>query len=128
MGTMKRQEGISFLGLLIILALCAAVGLFGLKVLPLYLDYASVSKAFDDLPGTPNLGKQGSKAILDRLKNQMDVDDVKTFNPRDKNQFKITKSKDKKSWVVSADYEARANYVKNIYVVIHFQKTVAVPR
>ena len=128
MGTLKRQQGISFLGLLVILALCAAVGLFGLKVLPLYLDYTAVSKAMDDMQGIPNLGKKGSKEIIKRLQNQIDVDDVKTFNPKDKNQFKITKKKGGKALIATADYEARANYVMNIFIVIHFQKTVEIPR
>jgi hypothetical protein len=128
MGMLKRQNGASFLGILIILAMVAALGLFGMKVLPLYLDYTSVSKAMDDMPGLAGLGKKGPKGIARRLNDQLYIDDVKTFNANNKEHFKVTKSKDGKFWVAAADYEARANYLKNIFIVIHFQKTVEVPR
>ena len=59
MGTLKRQNGASFLAVLVFLGLFAAVGLFGLKILPLYLDYTALNKAMDDLQGVANLGKQG---------------------------------------------------------------------
>ena len=129
MRTLKGQQGISYLGLLIVLGMCAAIGLFGLKVFPLYTDYASVSKALEDIQGLPGLGKKGKGAIMQRVQNQLDIDDVKTFRVTDKVQgLKVTKSKTTKAWLVTADYEAKANYIKNIYIVIHFQKTVEVPR
>ena len=129
MRTLKGQRGVSYLGLLIILAMFAAIGLFGLKVFPLYTDYAAVSKALEDIQGLPGLGKKGKKGIIKRVQSQLDVDDVKTFKATDKDKgLKVAKSKTNKTWVVTADYEARANYVKNIFIVIHFQKTVEVPR
>jgi len=58
MKTFKQQQGMGFLGILIILAMAAAIGLFGMKILPLYLDNASVNKAMDDLPGLARKKRQ----------------------------------------------------------------------
>jgi len=128
MRTIKQQRGIGFLGILIILAMTAAIGLFGLKVLPLYIDNASVNKAMDDLPGLAGLGKQGKRGILKRLESQLYIDDVDTFDAL--TQAIVTKSKGKKerTWIVTADYEARANYAANIDIIVKFKKTVEVPR
>lgn len=126
MKTIKRQSGMSFFALLIVLGMCSAVGLFGLRVLPLYMDYMAVSGAMDDLPEVPGLGKKGKKGILKRLDNQLYINDVKTFDVNE--DTKITKHQHKNAWVVTADYEAKTVYAANVSIIIHFKKTVEVQR
>jgi len=126
MNTLKQQRGIGFLGLVIILAMCAAIGLFGLKVLPLYLDNGSVNKSLDDLLTVPGIGKKGKTEIIKRVNGQLYIDAVKSFAAKD---LQITKSKlTKRAWTVAAEYEARANYVANIDIVVKFSHSVEVPR
>ena len=103
----------------------AAIGLFALKTGPLYLENGSISKAMDDLIHVPNIGKQGKKAIRKRLDGQFYVDAVESIEGKD---IQITKSKEKKVWLVTADYEAKRVLAKNVYVLVHFSKTVEVPR
>jgi len=125
-GVFVVQRGLGFLGIVIILGMAAAIGLFGLKVLPLYLDNGSVNKAVDDLVTVPGIGKKGKNEIIKRVNGQLYIDAVKSFAAKD---LTITKSKlSKRAWTVAADYEARANYIANIDIIVKFSHSVEVPR
>jgi hypothetical protein len=125
MRTFKQQRGASFLGILIFVAMFMAIGLFALKTGPLFMQNASVNKALDDLSSVPDIGKQGKKAIRDRVDGQLYIDAVDSFDARD---LVIKKSTEKKVWLVTADYEAKRVLLKNVSVAVHFAKTVEVPR
>jgi hypothetical protein len=125
MRTLKQQHGASFLGIVTMLAMVMAIGLFAAKTGPLYMQNASVNKALDDLIAVPNLGSQGKRAIKKRVEGQLYIDAVDTFDARD---LIIKKSTKKKVWLVTADYEAKRELVKDVSVVVHFVKTVEVPR
>jgi len=125
MRTYKQQYGASFLGVVIIIAMVMALGLFAAKTGPLFMDNASVNTAVENLVGIPNIGKKGKKKMIDMVDRQLNIDSVKHFQAK---ELVFTKSKTKKVWIVTADYEAREVLLKNISVVVHFTKTVEVPR
>lgn len=125
MNTLRKQRGLSFFTLLIIIALIAFFSLVVMKVGPLYIENASVNASVENLMGLPGIGKEGPHGIKKRIQRQLDVDDVKSFHSKD---TKIVKSKENKTWLVTAEYEARAILFKNVGVFVSFSKTVEVPR
>jgi Tfp pilus assembly protein FimT len=125
MKTLRQQRGLTFISLLIIIALIAFFALIIMKVGPLYIENASVNASLENVVGLPDIGKEGKRAIRNRIQRQLDVDDVKSFNSKD---AKIVKSKEKQVWLVTAEYEARTILFKNLGVFIDFSKTVEVPR
>ena len=153
MNTLRKQRGLSFFTLLIIIALIAFFSLVVMKVGPLYIENASVNASVENLMGLPGIGKEGPHGIKKRIQRQLDVDDVKSFHSKDtkivkskeskriQNQMnvddvksldslaiKFVKSKESQVWLVTADYEARTILFSNVGVFIHFVKTVEVPR
>ena len=125
MKTFKQQRGAGFLSIITIIAMVMAIGLFAAKTGPLFMQNASVNVAMENLSGMPNIGKEGKKYMRDAVDKQLYIDGVKQFQAKD---LTFKKSKEKKVWLVTADYEAREVLVKNISVVVHFVKTVEVPR
>ncbi len=123
--TKDKQRGITFLGLLIILGLIGFFAVVILKVTPLYLENSTVNSALDDLAQDAGIGKKGKKAMRKKIDRNFYINDVKNISAKD---IAIEKSKEKKVWDVSANYEARASLFGNIGVFIEFQKTVEVPR
>jgi len=123
MKIMKKQQGMTFFGLVLVLGLIAFFALVTLKVVPLYIEYSSVAGALDGLIGVPNIGKQGKKAMINRIDGQFYIDDVETIAGKD-----LIFTKEKTVWKVTADYEARTKLFSNISIVAHFKKTVDVPR
>lgn len=123
MKALKQHQEAGFIGISIILLMCATIGLFGLKVLPLYIENISLNEIMDNLVNTDGLGKQGKKKIIERFERLLSINDIDSFHVKD---AKITRSK--AAWVVTADYDARVNYIANIDIVVHFEKTVEIPR
>ena len=126
MNTLRQQRGLSFFGLLIVLGLIAFFALVTLKVVPLYMENSSVNHAFDQMAATPGIGKKGKRAMLQRIKNQFDIDNVSSIRPKD--DIMVDKSEDGKNWVVWVKYEARADLFANVGVYANFEKAVEVPR
>ena len=125
MNTLRQQRGLTFLSLLLVIALIAFFALVIMKVGPMYIENASVNASVQNLMGLPGIGKEGPRGIKRRIQNQLDIDDVKSFHSKD---AKIVKSKESNVWLVTAEYEARTILFKNIGVFILFSKTVEVPR
>ena len=50
---LKRQEGMSFLGILIIFAMLGCFFLFGLRAFPLYTEYFAIKQAMKGVAAQP---------------------------------------------------------------------------
>jgi len=47
----QRQRGMTFIGLLCILALCGVIGYAGIRLIPVYLNYMKIAKTMDMTAG-----------------------------------------------------------------------------
>lgn len=122
--TMTKQRGMSFSAMMATMVLIAFFALLAIRVIPLYLEWGTVSGALDSLV-EGNLGKQGKPAMVKRINAQFQVDNVESISARD---IVFIRAQDAKVWRVTAEYEARANLYNNVGVFIQFNKTVEVPR
>jgi hypothetical protein len=115
-----RQRGITFIGLIFILALVGLPVFAVIKLVPVYLNYMAVSRTMESLrtefKGTPDLG--GIRRSLDRHWN---IDDVTTLQTKD-----IEITKDEGVVIVHAAYDDKVSYIGNISLVASFDKTVRI--
>jgi len=115
-----RQRGITFIGVLFMLALVGLPVFAIIKLVPVYLNYMAVSRNMESLrtefKGTPDLG--GIRRSLDRHWN---IDDVTTLQTKD-----IEITKDEGVVIVHAAYDDKVSYLGNISLVVSFDKTVRV--
>ena len=115
-----RQRGITFVGLIFILALVGLPVFAVIKLVPVYLNYMAVSRTMESLrsefKGTPDLG--GIRRSLDRHWN---IDDVTGIATKD-----IEITKDEGVVIVHAAYDDKVSYIGNISLVASFDKTVRI--
>ncbi len=115
-----RQRGITFLGLLILAALVGTIVLAGIKLVPMYMMDLKLSKALngisEDLSGKEVTPQSIQYALLKRFS----VDDVNL--PRD--NIKVAPSKN--GFSVRIQYENRAPYMGDVWLMIVFDKTVEI--
>jgi hypothetical protein len=115
-----RQRGITFIGLVFVIALVGLPVFAIIKLVPVYLNYMAVSRNMESLrtefKGTPDLG--GMRRSLDRHWN---IDDVTTLQTKD-----IEITKDEGVVIVHAAYDDKVSYIGNISLVATFDKTVRV--
>jgi len=118
----QHQQGMTFIGLLCILALAGAVVYAGIRLAPLYLNYMKVAKTMEAAAAEYKSDSgdiAGVKKSLDRHWNIEDITGV------DYKEIEITKDENG-GLQLHVAYDDSAPYVANVSLAVHFEKTVKV--
>jgi hypothetical protein len=117
-----RQAGITVLGFLLLAALFGVVGLAAIKLVPMYLQNMRLSTVLDDVER--ELSGQGtSPANIQReLDRRFAVEGINL--PKDR--VKITQGKS--GYQVRIQYENRAVYMADLWLLVAFDKQVEIKR
>lgn len=118
----SRQAGITVLGFLLLAALFGVVGLAAIKLVPMYLQNMRLSTVLDDVE--MELSGQGATPanIQHELDRRFAVEGIRL--PRD--HVKITQGKS--GYQVRIQYENRALYVADLWLLVAFDKQVEIKR
>lgn len=115
---MNRQRGATFLGMMFIAALVVIVAILGLKLVPAYIEFATVSNILRDVANSPE-GKSGSvPAIQSSFKKHAQIDGIETVKADD-----LEIDKDGDHVVIKAPYSVRVKLVGNVSALIDFVAT-----
>jgi len=120
---LHRQAGITALGFLILATLCGVVGLAGLKVTPMYIKNMRMDTVLENIQRDESGQSPSPVSIRNAFGRQFSVNDI---NDVDIEAIKITQSK--AGFTVRVQYESRAPYVANIYLVVAYDKQVEIRR
>ena len=112
--TYKKQQGISMLGGLVLLAVIGFFLTAIFKVGPLYLDNSFVKAAVNALQKEDVHGMT-DREIRQKLGSQFDMNNVRDI---DRKLIKVDRKKT--HTVVTLDYEKRVNFMANVDVVVMF--------
>ena len=119
MQSLKRQNGMTAIGWLIVLALIGFFVLLTLRMLPSYLEYYKVVSTLDSLEHETGLATPADiKRLLER---RFDISYVETIQPKDVGIKAVGPD-----FKVIADYESRKHLFANVDVVMSFYKEVLV--
>jgi hypothetical protein len=120
--TRHRQAGITALGFLILATLVGVVGLAVMKVTPMYIKKMRMDSILTDI--AREMSGQGStpQSIRNALARRFSVEDVNM----DIDAFKITQSKN--GYSLRVQYEERASYVADVYLLVAYDKQVEITR
>jgi hypothetical protein len=119
--TRQPQLGMTFIGLLCILALVGVIAYAGLRLVPVYLNYMKVAKALQatatEFKGeNPDIG--GMRRALDK---QWSIDDITGIDAKD-----VEVTKDDSGVSMHVAYDDAVPYLANVSLSVHFDKTVKV--
>ena len=117
-----RQTGITALGFLILATLVGVVGLAGLKVTPMYIKNMRMNTILENIQKELNGQSPSPAAIRQAFGKQFTVNDINM----DIDAIKITQGK--AGYTVRVQYENRAPYVADIYLVVAYDKQVEINR
>jgi Domain of unknown function (DUF4845) len=117
----QHQQGMTFIGVLCILALCGVVVYAGIRLVPLYLNYMKIARMMEmtatELKDT-NPDPGNIRRILER---HWTVEDPTGVDIKD-----IEITKDDSGVQMHVAYDDSAPYVANVSLSVHFDKTVKV--
>ena len=120
--TRHSQAGITALGFLILATLVGAVGFAVLRVTPMYIKNMRMSTILTDVGRELSGESPTPETIRTELARRFSIEDI-SFPTRD---VKITQSKN--GYSVHVQYEERAPYVADLYLLVAYDKQVEITR
>jgi hypothetical protein len=114
---MHKQRGITFIGLVFVVAAIVFVAVIGMKLTPAYLEFMSVKKVITKIAHEPSFAEMSKKDIVDEFDKGATIDDIKVVQGSD---LEITKQ-DSGKQVVSVQYQAVVPLVANVSALLDFK-------
>lgn len=121
MHTPQKQQGMTAIGWLLVIALVMVLGIVLLKLMPVYLDGYKVYQSLASLEQDSNAQGKGPAELRTMLMKRLDINMVTDVT---KDDISITRTKS--GYEVEVDYEARRQLFGNLYAVVAFKKSVAI--
>ena len=112
---MKRQRGMGFAGVLVILVGIIFLAIIGMKMVPAYLEYFAIKKAVAAITQGGQLRNATVADVRKAFELRQAVDDFTSVGPKD---LEITK--DGNEIVIAFAYEKRIPLFYNISLLIDF--------
>jgi hypothetical protein len=120
---MRRQQGMTLLGFVIVLAVVGLFAYIGFKLFPMYQEYYAVKTALKSLAEEPDIGNTDPARIQQMLLRRLDISYAESVK---KEHVKIERGDG--GWVVTVQYEVRKPMIGNLDVVGKFNATQKMPR
>ena len=119
MSKRKYQGGLTMITWVLLIGMVGFIGLFAFKLIPIYMDYSTINSALTTVAKdmTPQETPAQIKSAIDNI---FDVNSVNSVKVDD---IVIKPDPDTKAMTLGLDYDARTNFVANIDLVVHFEKT-----
>jgi len=111
----SKQQGLTFIGLIFVLALIGMIVLSALKVVPIYMEHFAVQTSVESIIDDPKLKSLTVREIKILLHKKLNINGVTSVNSGD---AKIRKSGGEIAF--SLEYEVRKDYIGNIDIVLSF--------
>ena len=116
--TRKAQQGISLMGMIIVLAILGIFGYCGMKIFPMYQEFWSVKDSMEEVAQTPRIANAGRARIVDLLYRRFNISYVESV----KNEHITLDTK--RGAVLTIKYEVRRHLAYNLDVVGKFEHSV----
>ena len=123
---LKHQEGITFIGILIILGMLGCFFLFGLRAFPLYTEYFAIKQAMKGVATQPYKSRNSITRVRSLLLKNLDINHVYTFNS--KNIKKVTTLKKKKGKrILYFKYTKSERLFGELYLTLKTDESIELP-
>jgi hypothetical protein len=113
---MHKQRGITFIGLVLMIAAGLMVVVIGMKLTPAYLEYFNVKNAITKIGNDAGFADMSKKDIADAFDRSATIDSIEVVQGRD---LEVTKD-DSGKQVVSIEYQKVVPLVANISALLDF--------
>jgi hypothetical protein len=121
--TLRRQAGITTLGLIILVVFMGMFAFAGIRLTPVYLNYMKVVGVINGVVDEYDGQNANAAALRRSISRRFDVESVSQITYRD---IKVTPVDG--GLQVSAVYDHTTPFISNISFTVHFDKTAVVRR
>jgi hypothetical protein len=117
--SLKKQEGMTFAGWLIVLVLIGFFALLGMKLVPIYLEHYTVKTVIESLRNEPLITKQSANEVRQMIMRRLDINGV-----YDLKKEHVAVKKSPGILHVNIAYQVQRKMVGNIDVLISFSDEI----
>lgn len=119
--TLTKQQGMTGIGWLIVLALIGFFVMLALRVVPIEIEAYKVRSALERLQQVPQITKMSKKEIVRILQDQFSIEDVDSVQ-----KDHISINKEKGVLTVKIEYENRKTFIEPYAIVGVFKEEVRI--
>ena len=116
-----HQQGMTFIGLLCILALAGVVVYAGIRLTPLYLNYMKVARTMESVAAEVKGDNPDPETIRTLIDRHFNIEDPTGVDTKD-----IQITRDESGVQMHVAYDDSVPYLGNVSLSAHFEKTVKV--
>ncbi len=121
---LKRQQGLGYTGILLLMSVGIFFGLFAFKVGPHYFEHWTVTKVAEDLAAKPEILKQPRSKVYKYINQAYRTNNLWDLKAED--TIKLTRDA-KRGYLITVQYERRDTLFHNIDIVTSFDKSANAP-
>ena len=123
---LKHQEGMTFLGILVIFAMLGCFFLFGLRAFPLYTEYFAIKQAMKGVATQPYKSRNSIAKVRILLLRNLDINSVYTFNEKTlKEATTVKKKKGKK--ILYFKHTKSERLFGDLYLSLKIDESIELP-
>lgn len=115
------QRGMSLISWIIVIAFLLFQGIMAMKIIPVYINDASVSSIMKKLPTDSALNSASSRTIRDTIEKRLKINNIYDLDRSD-----IVIKPARGGYNVTLDYESRGNLFGNLDYIISFKHQAAI--
>ena len=119
MSMRKHQTGLTMITWIVLIGMIGFIGIFAFKLIPIYMEYSSINSALTTVSKQVTANETPAQ-IRSSINGLFDVNSINVIKPDD---IEIKQDPDTKALVMNLDYDARTNFIANVDLVVHFEKT-----
>ncbi len=112
---MKRQQGVTFVGMIFIAVLIIMGAIIALKLVPAYIEYATVVRHLREIANSPD-ARGSPRDIQVQFSKRAQIDNIRAVTAED-----IDVTRDGDSVVLTASYQTRVKLFGNLSACIDFE-------
>lgn len=112
----NRQRGVTLSGLLLWSVVIVMVTIFGMRLIPSYIEYAAVKRALVATASDPALKEAGISALRQGFNKRASIDDIKAVSGKD-----LVIEKQNNQIVMRVSYTVKKPLFANISILIDFE-------
>lgn len=120
----RRQRGMSFLGLVALVAILGFTAVIGLKLIPIYMDSWKIDGAMEAVINDPEIKELSRQQVINSMLKRLDIDSVDAVNYSNyKESLTVTKKGD--TTTINVYYQITTPLIGNLSLIAVFDKSVS---
>jgi len=119
--SLTRQRGMSMISWIIVIAFLLFQGIMAMKIIPVYINDASVSSIMKELPNDSSLSHASISKIRDTVEKRLKINNIYDI---DRNDIVIKPGQG--GYDVTLDYESRGTLFGNLDYIISFKHEASI--